>query len=46
MPLPPACALPVSLPALQRVAIKGTPLKVAHYAEANLFAVLTCRQVG
>ncbi|KAL4424540.1 hypothetical protein ABPG77_010120 [Micractinium sp. CCAP 211/92] len=29
----------------QRVAIKGTPLKVAHYAEADLFAVLTARQV-
>lgn len=29
----------------QRVAVKGTPLKVAHYAEADLLAVLTARQV-
>jgi hypothetical protein len=31
---------------LQRVSVKGTPLKVAHYAEADLFAVLCSRQVG
>ena len=31
---------------LQRVAVKGTPLRVAHYAEADLFAVLASRQVG
>lgn len=30
---------------MQRVAVKGTPLRVAHYAEADLFAVLACRQV-
>ncbi len=30
---------------LQRVPIKGTPLKIAHYAEAGLFAVLSSRQV-
>lgn len=28
------------------MAVKGTPLRVAHYAEADLFAVLASRQVG
>ena len=31
---------------MQRVPVKGTPLRVAHYAEADLFAVLASRQVG
>jgi hypothetical protein len=38
------CACSSPLP--QRFAIKGTPLKVAHYAEGGLFVVLCSRQVG
>lgn len=42
------CPVPLrpASPCPQRVAIKGTPLKVAHYAEADLFAVLTARQAS
>ena len=42
--LPPGVRLDAPWPR-QRVAVKGTPLRVAHYAEAGLLAVLTSRQV-
>ena len=41
LPQPP----PATAPHPQRIAVKGTPLAVAHYAEADLYAVLSSRQV-
>lgn len=29
-----------------KVPLRATPLRIAHYPEADLFAVLTSRQVG